>query len=144
LGSVAALLALGGCGGDDSVEEKAVVTVYASAEQCQGAGRDLDRFKGRAGELRVELVCLPPQEAGGRLDLATVGENARRATEDSSAVAYLEAPGRASAFSEPILAEAELALIQTRSGATSMGRVLDLLAEWDSSEGPRETVWEGR
>ena len=48
---------------------------------------------GRAGELRVRLVCLADAEAGGRLDLATVGANARRATEDSSAVGYIEAPG---------------------------------------------------
>ena len=144
LGGVTLLLSLNACGTEGGVDEGAVVTVYASAKQCDGAERNLARFEGKAGQLRVELVCVEPIERGGKLDLAAVGLNARRAVEDSSAVAYLESPGKATKFSEPILSEAELAMIQTHSGATSMGRVLDLLAGWDSDEGPRETVWEGR
>jgi hypothetical protein len=133
-----------GCGGDEGVEDGATVTVYAVPPQCVGARRDLENFHGKAGRLRVRLVCLKAAERAGRLDLATVGANARRAIEDSGSVAYLEAPGRGTRFSQPILEEARIALISTHSGATSMGRVLDDLAHWDPGESPRESVWGGR
>ena len=143
LGGVTILAAIG-CGSEDGVDEGAVVTVYVAKEQCADAKRNLERFEGRAGELRVQDVCLAPAKDGKRLDLAVLGENARRATEDSSTVAFIEGPGASNRYTEPILEEAEVALVSTGSGATSMGRVLDLLADWDSGESPRETVWDGR
>lgn len=133
-----------GCGGDEGVEDGATVTVYVVPPQCVGAMGDLDNFHGKAGRLRVRLVCLQAAERDGRLDLATIGANARRAIEDSSSVAYIEAPGRGTRFSQPILEEARIALISTHSGATSMGRVLDDLSRWDPDESPRESVWGGR
>lgn len=144
MAAFASSLLIAGCGGEEGVEEGATVSVYAAAPQCAGAERDLERFGGRAGELRVRLICLEPAEANGRLDLATVGANARRAVEDSSSVAYVAAAGPALRFIEPVLDEAEVPLFNAQSGATSMGEILDLLASWDSSEGPRETVWEGQ
>ncbi len=144
LGGVTALIFLASCGGEEGVGEGATVSVYSSAEQCKAAARNLAKFDGRAGELRVEIVCLEPAKADGKLDLATVGANARRAVEDSSSVAYIDAPGPATRFTEPILDEASVALFEAKSGATSMGEVLDLLSSWDADEVPRETVWEGQ
>lgn len=144
LGGVTALVFLVSCGGEEGIEENAVVNVYASAEQCKAAGRNLEKFGGRAGELQVRVVCLEHAESGGRLDLATVGANARRAVEDSSSVAYIDVQGPATRFTEPILDEGSVALFQAKSGATSMGEILDLLASWDADEVPRETVWEGQ
>ena len=84
------------------------MTVYVAPPQCEGARRVLDRSGNRAGELRVKLICLEDPQAGGRLNLATVGANARRAVEDSSAVGYIEAPGPAVRYSVPILEEAKI------------------------------------
>jgi len=83
-------------------------------------------------------------EVGGKLNLAAAGANGRRAVEDSSAVAYLDAPGPAIPFIRPILDEADLRLITTSSGADGMTTVLYLLSSRDSGESPRESVWGGR
>ena len=80
-------------------------------------------WRGRLG--RVRVTCTEPVEGGGRLDLAAAGANARRAIEDSTAVAYIEAPGPAIPFTRPILDEAEVALIVGRSGASGMATILD-------------------
>jgi hypothetical protein len=80
-------------------------------------------------------------EAEGRLDLAMTGANARRAVEDSRAVAYLEAPGSAISFTRPILDEADLRLIATPSGAEGIATVLRLLDSGGGDESPRESIW---
>lgn len=116
------------------------MTVYVAPPQCGAAERDLDRFGGRTDSLRVRLVCLEDAEKGGRLDLATVGANARRAVEDSSAVGYIEAPGPAIRFSQPILEEARVPLVRSGSGATSMARLLDAIQAAGTSDGLREAV----
>jgi hypothetical protein len=76
----------------------------------------------------VRAVCMPSPYQAKRLDLATVGANARRATEDSTTVAYLEAPDPgASRFTHPILETAEVPWIADSSGAAAMKRLLQLL-----------------
>jgi hypothetical protein len=117
------------------------VTVYAGADVCAQARHELTRAGGEAGSVRVRVVCAEPVEAGGRLDLAAAGANARRAVEDSTAVGYLEAPGPANPFIRPILDEAEVALVVDGSGADGMATVLDALRSRGDAESPREAVW---
>jgi hypothetical protein len=116
------------------------VSVYVVPPQCEGAERDLKGAGGRAGTLRVRIVCLERAEKGGRLDLATVGANARRAVEDSSTVGYVEAPGPGARYSVPILEEAEIAVVENGSGATSMGKLLDAIQAAGTPSGLREAV----
>jgi hypothetical protein len=73
----------------------------------------------------VRVVCLPSAESSRKLDLAQIGANARRATEDSSSIAYIGEPTRAaSRFSEPILEEAGIRQFSQMSGAEAMRKVL--------------------
>lgn len=146
----ASLVALGllvtaaGCGGGSEVSEGAEVRVYVSAPLCAEAKETLGREGAEAGGVMVRIVCLPEAgSTGGRVDLARAGADARRATEDSTAVAFLAAPGREGSFTEPILEEAEIALIADRSGAAAMTEVLKRLEARDSGESPREAVWAG-
>lgn len=126
-----ALLFAAGCG-EGGAASGATVSVYMAAPLCgQASG-------GRAGDLEVRLVCLAPVEKGGKVDLAAAGANARRATEDSTAVAYVEAPGRAANFGQSIVESANLAWIETDSGSAAMRRILNAL-EGDSSS-PRQAV----
>lgn len=118
------------------------MTVYAGASACGPAGSELTRAGREAGSVRVRLVCAAPVESGGGgLDLAAAGADARRAVEDSRAVAYLEAPGPAVGFMRPILDEAEVALIVDDSGRGAMATVLSLLGSRSSDESPRESVY---
>jgi hypothetical protein len=122
-----ALLALAGCGEGEGVAEDAVVAAYVAAPLCAEAAG------GRAGDVQVRVVCLDTVARAGWLDLAQVGANARRATEDSAAIAYVEQQGPAGRFSEPIIDSAGIAWINASSGASAMQRVLDAVAESDSS-----------
>jgi hypothetical protein len=114
------------------VAKGAAVTAYVSAPLCAGAKQELAREGGKAGDVRVRAVCLSSARRGRQLDLATLGANARRATEDSTTVAYLEAPGRANRFSDPILESAGIAWIHTSSGKIAMARLLHAVQEADS------------
>jgi len=126
-----ALLAAAGCG-EGGTASGATVSVYMAASLCgQVSG-------GRAGDLRVRLVCLAPVEKGGKVDLDAAGANARRATEDSTAVAYVEAPGPAANFSRSIVDSANLAWIETNSGSRAMRRIRSALEE--DSPSPRQAV----
>lgn len=128
LGGIAA-----GCGVEGGVEEGATVSVYVGAELCAGAREELSRAGGRAGDLRVRAVCLDAVRDGARLDLAAVGANARRASEDSTAVAYLEFPDRAAGrFAHPILDSADIGWTTSSSGRASMARVLEAIEVADS------------
>jgi len=134
-----AVVALGtGCG-EGGVEGGATVSVYVAAPLCKAARGALGKAGGKADDLEVQALCLPPVEAGGGVDLATAGANARRATEDSSSVAYLEAPGLAAKFSQSIVEAANIAWLQAGSGATAMREVLKALEERGSSS-PRAAV----
>jgi hypothetical protein len=89
----------------------------------------------------VRAVCLPSGRPAGRLDLATLGANARRATEDSSSVAYVAAPGPpATQFTLPILEAAGIPRLTDPSGATAMQRLLAAIDRAGSSGSLREAV----
>jgi hypothetical protein len=123
-----------GCGEADGVADGASVATYAAAPLCSEAKRELARVGGRAGDVRVKVTCLPLAERDGKLDLAQIGANARRATEDSSAIAYIGEPTRAAShFSEPILEEAGIRQFSQMSGVEAIRKLLrGLEAEGDS------------
>lgn len=134
----AALLAaalLGGCG-SGGVSDGATVDVYLAAPLCAGSQRELQGKEVRAEGLEVRAVCLPPVATAQRLDLAAVGANARRASEDSAAVAYVEGPDTAAArFSRPIVESAGIAWIGASDGTGAMARVLRAIRASDRSSG---------
>jgi hypothetical protein len=120
-------LLVAGCG-SGGVSKDAVVTAYVEAPLCVAAKQELAKHGGRAGDLRVQVVCLPSPHEAKKLSLATLGANARRATEDSTSVAYLEAPDhRASLFTHPILETAEVPWISSNSGSAAMSHLLTLI-----------------
>jgi len=127
------LIGAAGCGGGGGVSSDAVVTAYVEAPLCASAKQELARQGGRAGDLRVQAICLPSPQETKKLSLATLGANARRATEDSASVAYLETPDpSASRFIHPILETAEVPWISATSGSAAMSRLLTLIPEADS------------
>jgi hypothetical protein len=86
---------------------------------------------------------LPTAGEDGKLDLAQIGANARRATENSSSIAYLAAPNpAANRFSGPILEEADIPQLTNPSGATAISRLLRALEEPEESISLRESVSE--
>jgi hypothetical protein len=122
------LAAVTGCGGGEGVSKDATVTAYVEAPLCIGAKQELSKQGNRAGELRVQAICLPTPRSRGKLKLSTLGANAREATEDSTTVAYLEASDpRASRFTHPILETAEIPWIAGSSGKAAMARLLELI-----------------
>lgn len=123
LAAVGMALGVAGCGGD-SVEPGATVRAYVGADLCAEAKGELAKTGSEAGDVELEAVCLKSVESGGRLDLATIGANARRATEDSSAIAYVETRGPANRFSQTIVEEAGIAWTLASSGEKAMQRVL--------------------
>jgi hypothetical protein len=130
---VGLLVAALGCGQDEGVAEDATVTTYVEAPLCAAAKQELVSAGGRAGSLNVKAVCLPSATEGKKLNLATIGANARRATEDSTAVAFLEAPNpRAARFTHPILEIAEIPWITSSSGKSAMANLLKLIEASDS------------
>jgi hypothetical protein len=133
-----AVLALAGCGGGDA--SGATVTVYVAAPYCAAAKADLAQHGTTAGHFRIAARCLAPSErTGGGIDLATTGSNSRRAAEDTSAVATLEAPGPGNRFSRPILESAGIPLVTARSGGTGMKRILEAVESAGTSN-VRESV----
>ena len=141
LGAALALLALGvgasGCG-EEGVSSGATVHVYVGAPLCAQAQRELRQQGAGAGEVEVRAICNPVVEHGGRLDLATVGAAARRASQDSTTIVYLEPPGPANRFARPILEQAGIAFITGHSGASAMARVLHAVSEAGSGSLRRE------
>ena len=124
----ALLISAVGCGESSGVAKDAVVTAYVEASLCGAARGELRAQGGRAGDLRVRAVCLPNPHEGEKLDLATVGANARSATEDSAAIAYLEAPDpKRSRFTHPILETARIPWIASNSGHQAMSKLLKLI-----------------
>lgn len=141
--AVASLLVVAGCGERASVAEDATVTAYAAAPLCAEAEGEVSAGGGRAGDLRVRVVCLPAVESDGRLDLAQIGANARRATQDSSAVGYIGESSRAATrFSAPILEEAELTQLPGPNGATAMKQLLQAIDEAPAGTNPRQPVYD--
>ncbi len=141
--ALAGLLVVAGCGKGASVAENATVTAYVAAPLCAEAEGEAAKAGDRAGELRVRVVCLPAVERDGRLDLAQIGANARRAIQDSSAVGYIgEATRAATRFSETILVEAEVAQLSGPNGAAAMDQLLEAIDGAPSGTNPRQPVYE--
>jgi branched-chain amino acid transport system substrate-binding protein len=132
-------LALGGClgGGDDEPTRitGSVATVYSSAprhgvsaavaeEVLAGQRRALAESHGRAGGLRVRLRRLPATDNDEQpWDPALVAENAHRAADDPTAIAYLgELDYGATAVSLPITNDAGLLQVSPGDGLTSLTR----------------------
>jgi hypothetical protein len=111
-----------------------------AAPLCNGAKRQLSQRGAAVEGLHVRSVCLPATEAGKHLDLARTGANARRATEDSTTVAFLESTGPGAKFSQTIVESAAIAWTQTSSGSQAMAEVLQALS--DGSSSPRSKVRE--
>lgn len=132
-----AVATCGGCG-EGGAASGATVSVYVVAPLCREARREVDDAGRRAGDLKVRVLCQRRLEGGGRADLAMAGVDARRATEDSSSVAFLVAPGPAAAFTRSIVETADVAWVKTSSAATPVSRILRAL-EGDGPS-PRETV----
>jgi branched-chain amino acid transport system substrate-binding protein len=113
-----------GCGGGgSSAEDGAVLRVYVSLpdgvdgrDAREGAQMALDDAGNMAGGVRVEAVELDaPQGPAG------VGDNARTATQDSTAIAYLgDFESGASRTSVPITNAAGLLQVSPASGATDL------------------------
>ena len=88
----------------------------------------------------MRAICLPSPREAKKLSLATLGANARRATEDSTSVAYLEAPDpKASRFVHPILETAQVPWVLASSGTVAMRRLLQLIEKGDGGP-PRESL----
>jgi hypothetical protein len=77
------------------------------------------------------------------LDLAAIGANARRATEDSTTVGYIGDPDpAASRFSRPILDAAGIAQLSNLSGAAAMSKLLKALRRVDDPTSLRDSVFD--
>jgi hypothetical protein len=136
-----AILLVAGCGESEGVASGASVSAYVVSPLCAGAKQELAKHGGKAGDLHVRAVCLPAVEREGKLKLATIGANARRATEDSTAVGYIGEPTRAaSRFSEPILEEAEIAQLSQTPGAAAMAQLLQAVKQASGSSSLRQSV----
>lgn len=147
--SAAALAA--GCG-EGGAEEGARLNVYVSAP-LTGAEADLGRAiceearqegrrAGEPGGFELRVVCLDVAGPDGRWTLAQVGANARRATEDSTTVAYLAEPERAARRqSLPIVEAAEIAELIGLSGQEAVAEVAAAIEE-SGSDDPRQAVFD--
>ena len=127
---------LGNGGGDEPPTiEGDVATVYSSTprhgvsaatakEVLAGERRALAERGGRAGGLRIRLRQLPATDSGDRLwDPGRVAENAHRAADDPTAIAYLgELDYGATAVSLPITNNAGLLQVSPGDGLTSLTR----------------------
>jgi hypothetical protein len=111
------------------------VSVYVAAPLCASAKAELSSHGATAGHFKVAARCLAPSgNSGGGVDLATNGANSRRATEDTSAVATLESPGRGNKFARPILESAGIPLVTDQSGRQAMKRALTAIEGAGSSD----------
>jgi hypothetical protein len=125
-------LGLAACGGGDS--QGATVSVYVGAPLCKAAKAELATHGASAGHFKIAARCLAPSEkAGGGVDLATDGSNARRATSDTGAVATLESPGPGNKFSRSILESAGIPLLTSSSGSKAMKSVIEAVESAGSS-----------
>jgi hypothetical protein len=140
--AVAALAALAACGAPEGVSEGAVVSVYVEAPLCEeGAAEEAAVISADSFEGRARYVCLPSPRRDGRLDLARAGANARRAAEDSAAVAFLEHRDPAvNRFTHPILEAAGIGWVTAERRGAAQRRALRAIAE--SGSGSREDVRE--
>lgn len=143
-----ALLALGlaasGCGEEEGVSDGAVVTAYVEEPLCGGKGEEASVSPpGADGGFEVRFECLADPRGRQGIELATVGANARRASEDSSTVAFLELEQpRVNRFTHPILEAAGIGWIAAASRPQAEKRLFAVLAGADS-DSLRRDVREG-
>jgi branched-chain amino acid transport system substrate-binding protein len=148
-----AVFAIGAAGcGEGGATEGARLNVYVSAPlhgEEAGVGRPVctearqeARRAGNPGGYELRVVCLDAAGPEGRWTLARVGANARRATEDSTSVAYLGEPIRAARLhSLPIVEAAGIAELGRVSGAEAVAKVAAAIEESDSND-PRQAVFD--
>ncbi|HEX7058786.1 MAG TPA: hypothetical protein VF176_02945 [Solirubrobacterales bacterium] len=130
-----------GCGAADGVSSGATVSVYVAKPQCAGALRELARANGRAGDVRVRAVCLRGAASENGWNLATIGANARRASEDSTTVGYIAEPSPTPIrFSATILDAAGIAQISGASGSIAMSTLLRAIRQAGDASSLRESV----
>jgi hypothetical protein len=121
-----------GCG-ESGVAEDATLSVYVSQPLCAEAKRELARRGARAGEFRLRAVCVDDVGGAGRPRLAAIGAAARRATEDSAAIAYIGTRDPiAIRFSRPILEAADIQRISAGSGRAAVARLRGALGRVDA------------
>lgn len=139
------LLAAGvaGCGEEEGVADGATVTAYVEAPLCSRDQVAVVQHESGDG-ISVRFVCLPAARGpelgqgvgGGRqVDLATAGANARRATEDSTAIVYMDAddPG-VTRFTHPILDAAGIGWLTAASQREATRRLSELIFDADTSD----------
>jgi branched-chain amino acid transport system substrate-binding protein len=136
LGALAAVVGLGGCAsGGSGVEPGERVDVYVSMplrgpdapdgrDVVDGARLALADAGGRAGELEVRASYLDDTSGAGpdpSWDAAAAAANARQATQDSAAIAYIgDFDSGATRFSLPITNEAHLLQVSPASAAVDL------------------------
>jgi ABC-type branched-subunit amino acid transport system substrate-binding protein len=100
------------------------VSAATADEVLAGERRALEERGGRAGELRIRLRQLPATDDRDRpWDPSLVAENAHRASDDPTAIAYLgELDYGATAVSLPITNNAGLLQVSPGDGLTSLTR----------------------
>ena len=137
---VAALTA--GCG-ESGVADDATLSVYVSRPLCAEARAASAEAGSRADDLRLRVVCVDDLRGSGDARLAAIGAGARRASEDSAAIAYLGTTDPvATRFSEPILEAADIPLIAAPSGRAGVRRLLRGLRRAGDSGSLREALAE--
>lgn len=137
-GWLAIVAGLGGCSGAATIAPgRSQVRVYVSMPMSGASGSDgrdvadgarlaLADAGGKVGDLAVRGVYLDDTlgtGASARWSAAKAGENARRATQDTSAIAYIgDFESGATRTSEPITNEAQLLQVSPASTAVDLAR----------------------
>jgi branched-chain amino acid transport system substrate-binding protein len=128
-----AALAGGGCAGGSGGGGPEVLSVYVSAPLHGGRAADgaaivdgvklaLADARGRVGGLRVRAIYLDDTEGGG-WSLARTAANARRASQDASAIGYIgDLDSGATRVSLPITNQAQIMQISPGSTAVDLTR----------------------
>ena len=89
----------------------------------------------------MRLICVSDSEHGRAWTLAAVGANARRATEDSTTVAYIaDRDPTAAKYSRSILDEAGITQLSGQPGAAAMHQLLTAIEDAGSPSNLRESV----
>ena len=149
--AILAATALPGCG-EEGAAGGATVAVYVSAPlrgpEAEAGRRLCAEAREQAGQvrggedLRLRVLCLDASGPDGRWTLAQVGANARRATEDSTAIAYVGEPDpEARRQSRPIVDAAGIAELGGLSGREAVTAVRAAIAAGDEAE-PRRAVFD--
>jgi branched-chain amino acid transport system substrate-binding protein len=127
-----AISATGCATGDEGIQRGGALTVYLSMplrgteapegrDVVDGARLALDDAHGRVGQIVVNLVQLDDTGAGGDWSQSQTAANARRATEDSTAIAYVgDFDSGATRSSLPITNQAHLLQVSPASSAIDL------------------------